>query len=111
MTFNESQEESEGENERVNPGRDKRRLPRLILIGATGMSPPPHPGAQGRLCKNLGLLDAEIVSKEKTPWCYFRAEMAFSLPLLNLLEPSPEEIIRAVSVMGLLYHFQLRMRI
>lgn len=33
------------------------------------------------------------------------------LPLLNLLETRPEEIIRAVSVMCLLYHFQLRMRI
>lgn len=35
--------------------------------------------AQGRLRKSPGLLDAEIASKEKTLWCYFRAEMAFSV--------------------------------
>jgi hypothetical protein len=61
--------------------------------------------------KSSRVLYAEIVSGEKILQCYFRAEMVFSAPFLNLLETRPEKIIRVASIMCLLYHFQLRTRI
>ena len=57
----------------MNLEKGRGQLPRFILNGATGMSFPIPQGPR----KSLGLLDAEIVSKEKTPQCYFGAEMAF----------------------------------
>lgn len=38
-------------------------------------------------------------------------EWLSQFPFLNLLETSPEKIIRVASIMCLLYHFQLRTRI